>query len=828
MSGPVLRVAWYRFRVTWRDRWTGYLTLVLLIGMVGGLAMAAIAGARRTQSSFPAFRASTNPSDVNVVAGFDPGEEHLSRTLSRLPHVKHVESVAVLTVLPLASNGKPLDNPGIAQVLAPGSVDGLVFNQDRVAVLHGRVADPTRSDEVMLTSDAARIFGRRAGDVLRVGVYTNEQSNSPSFDPARDAPRFRRDLKVVGIVVSSDAVVQDDIHRFPTYAYLTPAFTRLFRQCCSVASLFGVQLDDGNRGVATAETEIGRALPRGAAFYVQPTLPALAQAERAIKPEAIALGVFGGIAGLAAFLIAAQVIGRHLRFGSDELAVMRALGASPAMTMADGLLGAMGAVVIGSILAAAVAVGLSPLAPIGPVRAVAPSPAPTFDWTVLGFGLVVLIVGLSAVAVVLAIRQARRSARSRSQVSRRGSNLARMAATSGLPTPAVTGIRFALEPGGGRDAVPVRSAILGTALAMMIVIATLTFGASLHRLVSHPTLYGWNWNYEVETRASGGAIPAPQADALLARDRYVAAWTGVYFDSMQIDGHSVPVMGGVPRAPVGPPLLSGHTFNTSGQVVLGASTLAQLHKRVGDTVSVNYGSTPQTRTRLTIVGTATMPTVGPSVSAHPTMGTGALLSYSLIPNRNTDPNDQRFEPNVMFVRLRHGANARASLRSLQQIVATLSAGKDAGVSVVGAQRPAEIVNYRSMGTTPALLGLALAAGAVVALGLTLLASVRRRRRDLAILKMLGFTRGQLAAAVAWQSTVAVAIGCVVGVPLGVVVGRSLWDLFARELHVIPEPSVPALSVALVALGALMLANIVAAVPAHQASRTPTSMLLRAE
>ena len=80
------------------------------------------------------------------------------------------------------------------------------------------------------------------------------------------------------------------------------------------------------------------------------------------------------------------------------------------------------------------------------------------------------------------------------------------------------------------------------------------------------------------------------------------------------------------------------------------------------------------------------------------------------------------------------------------------------------QRPAEIVNYRTMGNTPALLGAALAAGAVVALGLTLLASVRRRRRELALLKTLGFTRRQLAATVAWQASVAVAIGVLVGVP----------------------------------------------------------------
>jgi len=45
---------------------TSYLGIVLLIGLVGGVAMASIAGARRTESSFPAFIASTNPSTVGV------------------------------------------------------------------------------------------------------------------------------------------------------------------------------------------------------------------------------------------------------------------------------------------------------------------------------------------------------------------------------------------------------------------------------------------------------------------------------------------------------------------------------------------------------------------------------------------------------------------------------------------------------------------------------------------------------------------------------------------------------------------------------------------
>jgi hypothetical protein len=59
----------------------------------------------------------------------------------------------------------------------------------------------------------------------------------------------------------------------------------------------------------------------------------------------------------------------------------------------------------------------------------------------------------------------------------------------------VTGVRFALEPGRGRSAAPVRSAILGAVLAVAVLTTTVTFGASLDSLVSHPSLYGWNWNY---------------------------------------------------------------------------------------------------------------------------------------------------------------------------------------------------------------------------------------------------------------------------------------------------------------------------------------------
>jgi ABC-type antimicrobial peptide transport system permease subunit len=216
-------------------------------------------------------------------------------------------------------------------------------------------------------------------------------------------------------------------------------------------------------------------------------------------------------------------------------------------------------------------------------------------------------------------------------------------------------------------------------------------------------------------------------------------------------------------------------------------------------------------------------------SSHLEMGSGALLSYTLIsPGARNIFDVAQPGPNAFLVRLKPGANAKAGLKSLQAIVGRIPQIRGDGGTVLAVQRPAEIINYRSLGTTPDLLGAALAAGAAVALALTLVTSVRRRRRDLALLKTLGFTRRQLASTIAWQASVAVGIGCVIGVPLGVVLGRLLWDLFARGISAVPDPVIPLASILLIALIAMVLANLVAALPGRIAARTPTAQLLRGE
>ncbi|MGO9875942.1 MAG: FtsX-like permease family protein [Acidimicrobiia bacterium] len=759
--------------------------------------------------------------------------------IARLPLVKQVTDFTIVDpdITPLGSHGLHL-SPGESPPNIGGSFDGQFSTVDRVTLTTGRLADPRRANEVVMNAGAAHEFGVHVGSILPVGFYTNNQQ-SPGLQPPPGTklppPHLKVDLDVVGIVVFHTQVIEDDVDRLAdTWVLLTPALMRELVPCCAFVTETTMTVDGGNRNAAAVEAEIVRAVPKLKAFSgggganASMTAVEEAKAERAIEPESIALGVFGAIAALAVLLIAGQLIGRQLRLGADERAVLRSLGASPAMTVGDGLLGIFGAVVAGALLAGVVAVGISPLTPLGPVRYVEHSGI-AFDWTVLGLGLATVVVVLSAAAVVLAYRQApHRIAGRRPGVRARGSRAGRAAANAGLPTSAVTGIRFALEPGAGPNAVPVRSAIVGAVLALVVLTSTVTFGTSLRTLVSRPALYGWNWNYQLLSGFSGQEdLPAHQVQILFDQDTSVSAWTGVYFAAADIDGRSVPVIGATPNAPVAPPLLSGHGLNAPDEVVLGASTLTALHKHVGDAVQVRAG--PTKTTTLRIVGTATLPAIGPSGN-HTTMGTGAIVDYQVIPaNRRNQQQSTIPGPQAILIRVRPGANPTAALRSLQQITNTLDKSPDGPVSgVVGVLRPAEIVNYRSMGTTPALLGAALAFGAVAALVLTLIASVRRRRRELALLKTLGFTRRQLAAVVAWQSTVAVTLGVVVGVPVGILTGRALWDLFAAQIHVVPDPTVPALTIAVFTVGAFVLANLVAAIPGLQAARTHTALLLHAE
>jgi hypothetical protein len=769
-----------------------------------------------------------------------------TRALSHLALVRHVANATYgINAFPAGRDGAPqiptaIENGDVSGV---GSVEGEFFKQDKAAVVEGRMANPRKSDQFVMTAQAERSMGWHVGQSIPMYFYTQAQSSLPTFGTAKVKPTVSLTMHLVGTVVLNNEVVSDETAQFPALMIFTPSLARRFVETGENYGNYALQLDHGARDVSKVEREIIEALPPGTTYTFLVTAVTSGEVNRSVEPVAIALGVFGLIAALAALVIAAGLIARELQREDGDIEILRALGGDPSLMTSVGLFGLLGSVVAGALLAVVVAVALSPLSPLGPVRAVYPDRGIAFDWTVLGLGFLLLVVGLGAVAVVLARRRAKQHTLRRARlVVPLGSRVARVFATAGFSPSAVLGARFAFEPGRRRDAVPVRSALVGAALAVMVVVATLTFGASLHTLISRPPLYGWNWN---DALGTGNNIP-PQSTNLLNRDPYVAAWSGATLANAQINGVTVPIMLVGARAKVAPPLLSGHEVDAVNQIVLGAETMQQLHKHVGDTVIASYG-TPKDApvdvppSRLTIVGTSTLPAVGGALTLHTSMGIGALLDVDIEPPAFrkfiTSPDPTLNGPQFIMVRLKSGASPARALASLKKIAAVGDRafakvpdgeGGSDSVTVLTVQYPAEIENYRSIGEIPALLALGLAAGAVAALGLALVASVRRRRRDLALLRTLGFTQRQLRATVAWQASIAGVVGVVLGVPLGIVAGRWLWDLFARGIYAVPEPTVPLVSILVVVASTMVLVNVVAALPGRSASRTSTAQVLRDE
>ena len=852
-----LGLARYRSRSTFRHRWSSYLSLILLVGLIGGLGLGSLAAARRTQSSFSVLLAATNPSDleVSIYTGGSgaPNPEYqasLTRKIARLSGVSHVAPGFEVTGAPLTRDGTPrIRVTGLAFPVA--SVDGLFFTQDRLAVNEGRLANPRRPDEIVMAPAVAKLLGFHVGQVIPFGFYSNAQQNLPGFGTRAVPPALRVDMKLVGLASLNSEIVEDDVDILPTFIPLTPALAKEARARGEFAGAltFGIKTSGGSSTVPLVERELTRLTPPGFQLTEHALTPVAVKADRALKPISIALGVFGGVALLAAVLIATQLIARRLRNDRDDLRILRALGADPADVILDGLIGLEAAVALGSILAAGIAFALSPLAPLGPVRPVYPARGFSWDWTVLGSGVLALMVLLGGVAVLLAYRTAPHRVALRPRLrSTAGARVVAYAARAGLSASGVVGVRMALEPGEGRAAVPVRSVLLGSVLAVALVVTTLTFGNSLQTLVSSPPLYGWNWTYILNPVGVGGGEVPQVALTMLRHDKDVAAYSGASFNNLQMDGQEVPFLLENDGATVAPPVLAGHGLQGAHEVVLGAATMAQLHKHLGQDVTISFGAPADAPvyippTRLRIVGTATFPAIGfaSTVSDHTSMGTGVLIPFQALPKPfvaaiDSGPDPALVGPNLVLVRIRPGVAPTVALADLHRIVVAADRAEAAApggsvgnaIVVQGVQRPAEIANYKTIGLTPTLLVSGLVLGAVAALALTLIASVRQRRRDLALLKTIGFVRRQLAAAVAWQATVAAAVGIVVGVPLGLVAGRWLWDLFAQQISAVPYPTVSIPSVVLVALGTLLLANLVAAVPARTAARTPTALMLRTE
>ncbi len=848
MNSYTYEFAWYRFRATFARRVTSYLSVVLLIGLTGGLAMASVAAARRTQSSYPTFLASTHPSTLTMFVygqsngGF--GSPTLAPAIARLSDFKAVRSLESGAAVILTASGAPRLSL-VNSVIIAGSLDGYLAKEDRLSVLQGRQSNPKSLNQIEVTPGAARLWDVHVGETVPIGFYAPRQENLPGFGTSKVKPVWTVLARITAIVAMNSEIVQDDVDRAYGFAFLTPAMT----QRAATIDVnwqnpvsYAIQLRHGDQGLAQVEAQLVRLLPPHYTNEFHVASIVTSTVELAVKPESVALGAFGVIAALVCLILSVQALSRHLRQGNDERRILQSLGASHSDTFAESMIGVVGSVTVGVALAVIVAVALSPLAPLGPVRAVYPDGGLAWDWTVLGLGAFILLTVLGGSSVLIALANSPQRLRAATSVGPRRSVTVRRLQLLGFPLVPTIGAHFALESPRGRGEVPVRSILVGAVLAVTLMTTTLTFSSGLHTLISRPALYGWNWNYLLNPSIS---VPPAMLRAL-NHDPDVAKWSGADYTDLTIDGLTVPVLLVSAHAQVVPPILSGHGLRNNHEIVLGNQTLALLHKKVGQTVLIGYGAKSNAPiyippTPMKIVGTATFPAVGfaTAVAEHTSMGTGALIPVGVEPRRfaqaiaHKDPNLNG--PGLVFIRTRRGVSPAAAKRNLEALAheANVIFNKDPRafgnlVTVLGVQRPAQIVDYRSIGATPVLLATGLASAAVVGLSLTLIASVRRRRRDLAVMKTLGFTRRMIAAAVAWQATIDGFFGAVIGIPLGILMGRELWTLFARDINAVPQPTVPATAVILVGFGTLAIAVIASAWPGRSAATTPAGLVLRSE
>jgi hypothetical protein len=843
----VSRIYRYRFRAILRRRWRDYTLIALLIAMVGGLAMGSVVAGRRTQSAYGAFLARDNASTLTLstygLYNGSPANDYspkLERAIRRIPEVAKVESWVASYVIPLSADGAP-DLAALDSLNVAGSVDGAFFDEDRVTVIKGRMANPDDPRELMATALGARVLGVHLGETVPFGAYNASLVTQAGFGTPAVQPTARYHLRLVGIVEFNNSVVQDDTDRTPTNIVLTPALVRTQGNHAN-GTWFAVRLKSGVKDIGRVEQEMLRFLPPGALGQFYLTSVTHAKVESALRPESIALGVFGLIAALVVIGLCLPIMARLKVNSDDERDVLQSLGATRAAVAADFYIGVGAVVLSGTVIACVIAAGLASVAPLGPVHAVYHPGAFAIDWTVTALGTALLAGPLCAAAVAMAFRGAatRRARGSRARASQR-SHVVDVLAAAGLPVPAVVGARFALEPGHGRTAIANRSVLAGGTLSVTLVVATLTFASGLNTLVHRPALYGWNWS---STLLGHSNVP-PDALAALSKDPQVKSWAGYIAITTTVDGRSVPVLLATNGLGVTPPLEAGHAITGVGQIILGPATLAALHKRIGDTVGVGLGSPgtaplylpPQP---LKIVGAATFPAVAGSsnFAEHTSMGVGGLFSAASLPpafvRSTVNPDPVQNGPALVFVRYRAGTSRSAVVSDLRRITAIaarqFAADPQAtgdSVSILPVQRPAAIVNYQATGATPLVLAFTLAAAATVALALSMVASVRRLKRDLAVLKTLGFVRKQMLATVGVQAFVTATVAVAVGVPLGVAAGRQLWVAFARSIYAVPEPTVPA-SVALAAAGAVAIAVAVAVIPGRLAVRTPAADVLRAD
>jgi FtsX-like permease family/MacB-like periplasmic core domain len=807
-----MNAVWARARSELRATLRGSVALILMLGLFGGAVLAATAGARRQTSAYPRFLAATGGADAVVYSapqGFTSAVPTIDLgKVAKLPQVRRAAFLSSPFGVASLPNGDVLWDGSLSIQAADPAITP--FWSPRV--LSGRLPDPGRADEVAVGYLSPQDPGVHIGATLDIRLLKG------GVDPfmAGDAPAPEDLLPpiavhVVGMVVFPGELTSDNPEVFVTGEF----FHRYVGDAESFPEL-AVDLKGGVADFPAFSKGVDAITPGAVAFTL---LDEAKFVRHATDLQAAALWLFAGLAALAGLLIFAQAVTRQTIIGATENPSLRAVGMTTGQLFGVAMVRSIAIGVGSSVIAVVIALATSPLMPMGLARIIDPDRGISFDPVVLGLGGLALLV----LVPVLAAWPAWRGARVRSDPlgiaaprTNRSSLVGRGLAKAGLSPTAVTGVRMALEQGRGRTAVPVWTTVLGVTMAIAAFAASFTFLGSYRHVLATPRLYGVDFDIGVGNPFLGPDA-GPAIVAILQRDPDIAQFSGGnIFEFVQVHGadgttERLNVWAFEPiRGLVHPTISAGRWPTAADEIALGARSMRALHISLGRTITVSGGASTA---RLRVVGQATLPEGG----LGPGLGDGVAMSLDGIRVLYPDAAE-----NVFPINLVPGANAAAVTARLNAELAPI------GADVADLRDTPNLSNFKRIQALPLLLAGLLAVAGAATLVHTLISSIRRRRRDLAILSTLGFSRGQVSGIVAWQASTLVVLALAVGLPLGIAAGRWGWYLFATQLGIVFEPRVGSIPLLLAAPATILLANLIAVLPGRAASRTKPAVVLRTE
>jgi hypothetical protein len=774
------------------------------VGVAAGVVFAALAGARRTSSAFDRFTDSSHAADL--IVGIKNGAE--AERLIGLSGVADVVHLGVLSSPPVfhISDGRLTAFP---TEVTFGVSDGRYFaDVERPRLAEGRRWEDGAAEAVVNPAFVART-GLDVGDRLQVVAIPDEvirrfhqfEEVQAAYEADRSIGRTT-EVTIVGRVVRAADVARDTAS--------APGYIVVDRD--TAATILGASIaltpvfEEGGHPVAVVLEEgadpdtVVRAAAPSEVATLDDTRAAVAVA---VRPFVIAILLFAALAALGALAAIGGSLARHAVADARDAPLLFSLGAGRLQlaAIAAGRVGIVGAV--GVVTALTVAISLSPIFPLGPVAAIEPNPGVAIDLVVLAPGAAVLLAAVLTVGLVAGRRHPGRQVRSAAP-----GWLSRLL-TPRLPVSGAIGVWMAFPPR-GRARTLMRATLVPVAVAFVSGAVVAVFTASVDDLFEHPRRHGWNWDLAVTCQQGYCDIPVTVADEIAATVG-VETWTRLSFGRLDVDGIEIPVVGagfghGVTDVFT---VVDGHPPASAEEIVLGGSTMRDLHVGVGDQLRLGGGG-PTTR----VVGRAVFSGLGPSDVARPSLGNGAGMTTEGLLNLE-DETDL-----VDAVVLRVDGDPTPVADSLRHLMPNST--------VLATQRPSALAAWPQLRRLPIVLSLLLAVLGIASLAHGVATSTRLHRKDLAVMGALGLRVRRVAHAVFWQTLALFSFALALSVPLGILLGVRAWHVLTKQLDLDSTAVVAPVTLGAGALTATTAVITVAILVARRATRRPAGRQLHAD